>query len=152
MHEAYTALSDKDFQHVVKKLIFCRVAGVLLTKYRTITLQSKRFHFCFPNWVLNQAVCKMNVCYEIYSEMKKTKAQEGIKKYFLKPVVNNSPNFAAANANQTEKTTPIQSQSNEHTLNETSAPTPSVLQLKPNHPSSSFTFPKRNYGIKNCSC
>ena len=152
MHEAYTALSDKDFQHVVKKLIFCRVSGVLLTKYRTITLQSKKFHFCFPNWVLNQVVCKMNVCYGICSEMKKAKAQEGIKKYFLKPVVNNSPNVAAANTNQTEKTTGIQSQSNEHTSNETSAPTPSVLQPKPNHPSSSFTFPKRNYGRKNRSC
>ena len=84
--------------------------------------------------------------------MKKAKAQEGIKKYFLKPVVNNPPNNAAASTNQTEKTKPIQSQSNEHTSNETSAPAPSVLQLKPNHPSSSFIFPKRKCGSQNRSC
>ena len=45
----------------------------------------------------------------MFHETKKAKAQEGIKKYFLKPVVNNPPNDAAANTNQTEKTTPIQS-------------------------------------------
>ena len=83
--------------------------------------------------------------------MKKAKAKEGIKKNVSKPVVNNHPNDAAPNTNQTEKTTPIQSQSNEHTSNETSAPTASVLQLKPNHPSSSFTFPKWNYGSQNRS-
>ena len=88
------------------------------------------------------------ICYEV----KKAKAQEGIEKYFLKLVVNNPPNHAAANTNQTEKTTPIQSQSNEHTSNKTSAPAPSVPQPKPSHPSSSFTFPKRSYGSQNRSC
>ena len=78
--------------------------------------------------------------------MKKPKAQERIKKYFLKPMVNDPPNDAAANTNQIEKTTPIHSQSNEHTSNETTAATPTVYQPKPNHPSSSFNFPKRNYG------
>ena len=53
--------------------------------------------------------CYENMCYGICYEMKEAKAQEGIKKYFLKPVVNNPPNDAAANTNQTEKTTPIQS-------------------------------------------
>ena len=52
--------------------------------------------------------CNENVCYGICYKMNKAKAQERIKKYFLKPVVNNSPNDAAANTNQTEKTTPIQ--------------------------------------------
>ena len=66
------------------------------------------------------------MCYE----MKKAKTQEGIKKHFLKLVVNNPPNDTAANANQNEKTTPIQSQSNKHTSNETSASTLSVLQPK----------------------
>ena len=64
----------------------------------------------------------------------------------------NNPSNNVANTNYTEKTTPIQSQSNEHTSNETSAPTPSALQPKPNHPSSSFTFPKRNYWSQNRSC
>ena len=62
--------------------------------------------------------------------MKKPKAQERIKKYFLKPVVNDPPNDAAANTNQIEKTTPIHSQSNEHTSNETTTATPTVYQPK----------------------
>ena len=66
-------------------------------------------------------------------ESKKVKAQEEIKKYFLKPVINNPPNDAAANTNQTEKRTPVQSQSKEHTSNETSPLIPSVLQPKLNH-------------------
>ena len=97
-------------------------------------------------------VCYENVCYGIFYETKKVKAQEGIKKYFLKPVINNPPNDAEANINQTEKTTPIQSQSKEHTSNETSPLTPSVLQPKLNHPSGSFIFPKRNYGSQYCFC
>ena len=88
------------------------------------------------------------ICYK----MKKAEAQEEIKKYFLKPVIDNLPNDAAANKSHTEKTTPIQSQSNEHTWSETSAPTPSVLQPKLKHPSSLFTFPKRNSRSQNRSC
>ena len=67
-------------------------------------------------------------------------------------MVNNPPNNAAASTNQTEKTRTIQAQSNEHTSNETSSPTPSVLQPKPNHSSSSLTFPKRNCENQNRSC
>ena len=44
--------------------------------------------------------CYENVCYGMCYEMKKAKAQEGIRKYFFKPVVNNPPNDAVAHTNQ----------------------------------------------------
>ena len=62
-----------------------------------------------------------NVYYKIWYKMKKAKAKKETKENLLIPVVNNPPDYAAANTNQTEKTTPIQSQ------------TTNVLQPKPNN-------------------
>ena len=70
------------------------------------------------------------MCYGLWYERKKVKAKKGNKKKFSKVVVNNPPSYSAANTNQTEKTTPTQSQ------------TPIVLQPKPYHSPGSFIFQK----------